>query len=131
VVAGGLFGSQIPFENVAPTFVYVAFWVGLALASAVVGDVFRAFNPWLAVGRLAERLRRRPPAPYPDRLGFWPAVVGLAAFAWLELCSPSGDDPSVLAAARSPTPRRSRWACGVGGASHGRDGAMRSASTSA
>ena len=44
-VYAGLKGTPVPTRNFAPTFVYVVFWVGLALLSAVFGDVFSAFNP--------------------------------------------------------------------------------------
>src|SRR5918997_7100877 len=43
-LVSGLLGNQAPRSNFAPTFVYVIFWVGLALASVVFGDIFRAFN---------------------------------------------------------------------------------------
>ncbi|HEX8084023.1 MAG TPA: fenitrothion hydrolase [Solirubrobacteraceae bacterium] len=94
-IASGYAGKPGPQDNFAPTFVYVVFWVGLALASVVLGNVFRAFNPWLALGRLLPSARR----PYPERLGYWPAVVGLAAFAWMELASGNGEDPRNLATA--------------------------------
>jgi len=68
------------------------------------GDVFRAFNPWRAVGRLggwgAARLARRPlpePLVYPERLGYWPAALGLLAFTWVELAYVNRDDPSTRA----------------------------------
>jgi hypothetical protein len=77
-------------QNFAPTFVFVLFWVGLAFASLLLGDVFRAFNPWLAIGRLLPGQGR---AAYPERLGHWPAVAGLAAFAWMELAQGEGADP--------------------------------------
>jgi len=100
----GFAGIQTDDANVLPTSVYVVFWVGLAFASFLFGDVFRAFNPWLAIGRAAGWLSARLagdrlPAPlaYPERLGRWPAVVGLLAFAWLELVSPERGDPSTLA----------------------------------
>jgi hypothetical protein len=96
-IASGFAGPPGPQDNFAPTFVYVVFWVGLAVASVVFGDVFRAFNPWLALGRLLPSARR----PYPERLGHWPAVAGLAAFVWLELASGSGEDPRNIATAAS------------------------------
>src|SRR5690349_13093449 len=49
-IVGGFAGPPGPLENFAPTFVYVVFWVGLVFASILLGDVFRAFNPWLAIG---------------------------------------------------------------------------------
>lgn len=100
----GFAGIQTDDANLLPTSVYVVFWVGLAFASFLFGDVFRAFNPWLAIGRFAGWLSTRLagdrlPAslPYPERLGHWPAVVGLLAFAWLELASTDRGDPTTLA----------------------------------
>ncbi len=106
VLWSGLFGRQHPTENFAPTFIYVVFWLGLIPASVLFGDVFRAFNPWRAIGRsfawVAERLARKPlPAslPYPERLGRWPAAVGIFAFAWMEIVATNGDAPRALAIA--------------------------------
>ena len=104
VVYAGLTGTQTASANLAPTFVYVLFWVGLAVVSVLFGDVFRLFNPWRAVARGAAWLARRggrgampAPLPYPERLGRWPAVAALLAFGWLELVYQSRDDPSTLA----------------------------------
>jgi hypothetical protein len=96
VVVSGLAGTQSPLDNFAPSFVFIIFWVGLAFASALFGNVFVAFSPWRAIGRVLERLplRRR---PYPERLGRWPAAVGVFAFTWIELASEWGEDPRLLA----------------------------------
>jgi hypothetical protein len=71
--------------------------------SLLFGDVFRPFNPWRAVGAPAAGAAGRvaggrlPEAlPYPPRLGWWPAVAGLAAYGWLENVSTQRDDPSTL-----------------------------------
>ena len=106
LIYAGIAGTSSATANVVPTFVYVIFWVGLAFASLLLGDVFSAFNPWRAFARLvawlARRAWRRPlpePMAYPQRLGRWPAVVGIVAFAWLELVyvAPQKDDPERLA----------------------------------
>lgn len=106
LVWAGLFGNQTPVFNITPTFVYVAFWVGVVAASALCGNVFAAFNPWLAVGRaasfagsrlLGSRLGR--PACYPEWLGQWPAAAGLFGFTWLELVQRDGAVPRTLAVA--------------------------------
>ncbi len=100
VVVAGFAGSQNALSNLAPTFVFITFWVGLAFASALFGDVFRTLNPWRALGRVAARLaRRRTTArrPYPERLGCWPAVAGLLVFTWIELVSGWGEQPRTLA----------------------------------
>ena len=107
VLVAGFFGTQESDDNFAPLFIYITFWVGLALVSALFGDVFYAFNPWRAWGRAAgwvtTRLRGgRPLAhrPYPEKLGRWPAAAALLLFAWLELASGGwGQEPDLLAAA--------------------------------
>jgi hypothetical protein len=100
----GFAGRQEAATNVLPTVVYVVFWVAVPFASVIFGDVFRAFNPWRATARAvswtASRLRpgRVPEAlPYPAWLGRWPAVAGILAFAWVELCYSNKGDPSTLA----------------------------------
>ena len=104
VVYAGLAGEQNFTSNLAPTSVYVIFWVGIPIASAFVGDLFRPLNPWRALGRLTgwtlqrAGYRRGPLlGAYPEWLGRWPAAATLLAFAWLELVYPSKDDPSLLA----------------------------------
>jgi hypothetical protein len=89
VVYAGLAGEQAdPAANLAPTAIFITLWVGVPIASAAAGDVFRALNPWRAAARgVAWALRGVdvPHAPYPARLGRWPAAFSVGAFAWLEL----------------------------------------------
>jgi hypothetical protein len=106
VVWSGLAGTQSATANFAPTFIYVVFWLGLVAASVLLGDVFRAFNPWRAIARAvagaATAVARAPlpaPLPYPKRLGRWPAAAGILAFAWMELAAANGDVPENLAIA--------------------------------
>lgn len=104
-VYAGFAGTDIESDNLLPTLVYVAFWVGVPVLSLLVGDVFRLLSPWRAVGRAFGTVAGRlagpdvtEPLPYPERLGRWPAVLGLFAFAFVELCWGEGRDPQVLAA---------------------------------
>lgn len=106
VVVSGLAGTEVPTANLAPTFVYVVFWVGLVVASLLFGDVFRVLSPWRALARAVAWVVGRARGPgaelpeplaYPRRLGHWPAVVTIAAFAWLELVSVDREDPRLLA----------------------------------
>ena len=102
VLWAGLAGTEVISDNITPTFIYVAFWLGLVPLSVLFGDVFRAFNPWRAGGRLVGWLARGltpEPLPYPVRLGRWPAALGLFAFAWIELVSSEGDRPETVAIA--------------------------------
>jgi hypothetical protein len=104
-VYSGFAGAQVQTANFANTFVYVVFWVGVPVLSVIFGDVFAAFNPWRAVGRVAEWLLRsvvrrgeRPLLRYPSWLGLWPAVGGIVGFAWLELVYVEKYEPEVVAA---------------------------------
>ncbi len=104
VLVAGFSGSQTTTNNLAPTFIFILFWVGLAFVSPVFGDVFKALNPWRAIARgvawVAGRLApgRLPSAlEYPRRLGRWPAALGILAFAWVELAYGGRGDPSNLA----------------------------------
>jgi hypothetical protein len=100
----GLAGTENQRDNLAPTMVYVAFWVGVPFASLLLGDVWRLISPWRAIGRGAGRLAGRAggtelPAPltYPERLGRWPAAAGIAGFGICELCWATAREPAPLA----------------------------------
>lgn len=106
VVYTGLRGAQSPTANFAPTLIYVIFWLGLVPASILLGDVFKAFNPWRAIGRavggiagIAARGDLPAPLRYPERLGHWPAAAGIFLFAVMELVASNGDRPENLAIA--------------------------------
>jgi hypothetical protein len=87
VVAAGLFGDQNPIRNLTPTAVWVAWWVGFAYVSALIGNLWAVVNPWSALFAWGEALLGpdRKILPYPTWLGAWPAVVLFLAFAWVEL----------------------------------------------
>jgi hypothetical protein len=97
VIAAGYLGKGTALDNLAPTFIFINFWVGMVFASILFGDIFRAFNPWRALGRLTDRWS--PHRPYPERLGRWPAAVFLLVFTWIELASGWGDHPRTLVTA--------------------------------
>jgi hypothetical protein len=105
-IYAGLRGTQSATANFAPIFIYVIFWLALVPLSVLFGDVFRAFNPWRAIGRAvawAVRTVSRDelPAPleYPAWLGRWPAAAGIFCFATIELVASTGDKPESLAIA--------------------------------
>jgi hypothetical protein len=87
----GLHGTEAPDRNFALTFLFVTCWLGFPLFSVLLGDVFRPFNPWRAIGRVvgagftAIAAQRPAHLAYPRRLGRWPAAIGLLAFVWLEV----------------------------------------------
>src|SRR3954465_1404589 len=76
LVYAGLRGAQDAQDNLAPTIIYVHFWVGWAVVAVVWGDVFRALIRWRAMARFfawwAALFPDKPmPAPlrYPEKLG--------------------------------------------------------------
>jgi hypothetical protein len=72
---------------------YVLVWVGVVPVSLVFGRVARAVSPVRTVNLVLARLLRGDPETglfrYPDRLGHWPAALGLVAFVWQELVNPN------------------------------------------
>lgn len=93
LVVIGLFGPAETDDNIAPHAFYITFWVGLIPASLLLGPVWRYLNPLRLIQGALARLGGLDPddglRPYPKRLGYWPAVVTLIAFLWLELVVPT------------------------------------------
>jgi hypothetical protein len=99
-------GTQSTTANWTPIFVYVIFWIALVPLGILFGDIFRAFNPWRAIGRAVAWIARTisrselpEPLAYPDWLGRWPAAVGIFGFAAMELVVSGGDKPETLGVA--------------------------------
>ena len=106
VFAAALVGEPSSATNLAPTFVYVVFWLGVVVIQVLLGNVWPALNPWLAWASGVAWVWRRvlgrgwtPPLEYPERLGVYPAALGLLAFTALELAYPDPANPRVLALA--------------------------------
>ncbi len=82
------FGEDAVSANLAPTALYIALWIGMQVASAVLGDVWRRINPLWTVASALDRVRGRDPETS-TAMGWWashwPAALGLLAFHWLEL----------------------------------------------
>lgn len=101
VLLAGLIGTSIPIENIAPTVVWVIWWVGLAYVCALIGNVWALMNPWKILFEIAEALYQRFDKDeelslnlsYPRRIGVWPAVLLLLGFAWIELVYPGSATP--------------------------------------
>ncbi len=95
VAAAAVFGKDSLINPFLGTF-YVLLWVGLVPASLVLGPFFRAVSPARTISLLFARVSGVPAGEglyaYPARLGYWPAVVGLFSFVWLELVYPHSTD---------------------------------------
>ena len=106
VLYSGFAGTEVWSANFSVTFIYVILWVGVPIASVLLGDIFATLSPWRSCARAIRWLGRRvapkafarAPLRYPRALGQWPAVAVLIGFAWLELVYVERDRPSILAA---------------------------------
>lgn len=98
LVIAGYAGSRDPLANPLPLTVWALWWVGFTFLVVVFGDLWTIVNPWRAAHRLFRR-EHPPRFSYPQRLGYWPAVVLFVAFAWFELVYPAPQDPANLASA--------------------------------
>jgi hypothetical protein len=84
-------------ETIGPIVVYAWFWVGLAIAHALFGNLWATLSPFDTIGRLVGFDEgENPPRPYPRAWGRWPAAVLLFAFVWVELVQPFGTIPGAL-----------------------------------
>jgi hypothetical protein len=105
LIAAGVAGSRDPLANPLPLAIWTVWWIGLAYAHAIAGDLWTHLNPWRGLERVVTRASgphgwlATPPLPYPERAGPWPAVAFFLAFVWFELIHPRPDDPAVLAGA--------------------------------
>lgn len=97
LVAAGWLGSRDPLSNPLPLVVWTLFWIGLTMLTGLVGNLFDWLDPWRGPARLLGREGEGTPPSWLGRLGYAPAIVQFAAFAWFELIYPAPDDPARLA----------------------------------
>lgn len=128
VFAAALVGERSVGTNIAPTFIWVIFWLGLVPLTVVFGNVWAWLNPWRAAADFVgwcwrqARLEWEPPFTYPERLGRWPAAFLLFCFAAMELAYTDPSDPRMLALAVAIY----SWVTWVGMAAFGREVWLRS-----
>lgn len=86
-----VFGKDLVINPLLGIF-YVWWWVGLVPLSLFFGPVWKAISPVRTINLAFARISAGDPArgmfTYPERLGHWPAAVGLYAFVWMELVYP-------------------------------------------
>jgi hypothetical protein len=92
-LGAALFGADVGGEavNLAPVTIYVMVWVAIPVASAFLGDIWRALNPFRTIGLL---FPEEGPDEVPDH--HWVGTATLIGFLILELVHPSGDSPLIL-----------------------------------
>ena len=91
IVVAGIIGDQTPTRNLAPTAIWIAWWVGVSYLSAFIGNVWCVINPWAALFEWYEQAMpiqsawRGAGIGWPRHLGVWPATALFIVFAWVEL----------------------------------------------
>ncbi|HEX4687661.1 MAG TPA: hypothetical protein VH228_12825 [Nocardioides sp.] len=97
LVVVAVFGKDLLINPIFGIF-YVWIWVGVPVASLLFGRVWRAISPFRLISTAIARASGGDPDEgvfrYPERLGMWPAAVGLFAFVWMELVYPHNVDLS-------------------------------------
>ena len=93
-LATGLFGDENPARNFSITMIWIIAWVGLAFASAFLGNIWTLISPWntLAIWVEGAAGGHQPKFRCPEWLDAWPAAIMFLVFAWMEI---GWDDASV------------------------------------
>lgn len=82
-----IFGQDLEINPIFGIF-YIWWWVGLVFASLFFGPVWKKLSPVRTINAGINWLRRDDRGLYEydeRRFGYWPAVIGLLAFTWMEL----------------------------------------------
>ncbi|MBA2956079.1 hypothetical protein GON03_17195 [Nocardioides sp. MAH-18] len=91
VGVAAIFGEDLVINPVFGVF-YVWWWVGLVPLSLLFGPVWKAISPVRTINLAFAKISGSDPDTglftYPERLGHWPAALGLYAFVWIELVYP-------------------------------------------
>jgi hypothetical protein len=101
-LATAFLGTDVELLNFAPTFVYVIFWLGIPLLSALFGNVWSVLSPWRAIADgtvwAMQRLgfQARPVLDSELTWGRYPAAAALFSFVALELAHPTPAAPGTL-----------------------------------
>ena len=100
-INAAFWGNADTASNLAPYVAFVLVWVGVAVASAFVSDLWAAVNPVATLTYLAGQIRRpvRPGTePAPARDGESISLLGIVAFLWMELAFHQGAAPRTIGA---------------------------------
>jgi len=90
VFVAAWWGPDDAGANIAPIAVYVVFWVGLQVVSALAGDVWSAMNPLRTIAAPLPRTTARADP------GHWTAAAMVLSFVWLELAYHDPSSPRVV-----------------------------------
>ncbi|KRF14306.1 hypothetical protein ASH02_08110 [Nocardioides sp. Soil796] len=91
VAVAGVFGKDLAINPIFGVF-FVLLWVGIVPMSLAFGPFYKAISPVRSINWALAKVSGSDPDVglfrFPDRLGYWPAALGLFAFVWFELVYP-------------------------------------------
>ena len=99
-----LYGTSDPLMNLAPTLVWIGWWIGLSFVVVLLGNVWPVLDPWRSTFEALDFFARRLGAtkgiarrwPWPAAIGMWPATVFLLVWCALEVIYPIASSPLKL-----------------------------------
>jgi hypothetical protein len=100
-IVAALWGTPDPMMNLAPTLVWIVWWVGLPIAVACIGNFWPLLDPWRALFEWMEWAARRIGNRggialgwnWPPAVGAWPAAGLLLLWSWFEVVYPAAAVP--------------------------------------
>jgi multisubunit Na+/H+ antiporter MnhB subunit len=93
VVGVGLFGPSNPQANAATLAVWVGWWGAFTMSAYLLGNAWPAVDPFRMLAAPLSRIGRGLDV---ERLGAWPAVVGVLTIVWLEIATAVTANPRWL-----------------------------------
>ncbi|WIY23683.1 hypothetical protein [Parasedimentitalea psychrophila] len=97
IMATALFGPVPPTQNFSNIFVWVIWWVGFVLFTALVIDLWSSLNPFATIiDAILDCFQPRQNLIPPEWID-WLAVIGLIFLSWIELVSDWSESPRAMA----------------------------------
>jgi hypothetical protein len=95
-IAAALWGTGNPLMNLAPSFIWIIWWIGLSLVVAAVGNIWPLLDPWRTLFDLLNGAARvlgmkhgiAFNRTWPKALALYPALFFLLTWSWLEVVNP-------------------------------------------
>ena len=100
-IISALWGSADPLMNLAPTLVWIVWWIGMSFLVMLLGDFWPAIDPLRSTFDVLDFCSRKlgrsqglsAGKAWPVWLGVWPAVFFLLVWCWLEVVNPIATSP--------------------------------------
>ena len=105
VISTGFGGHSNPLLNFNPTFIWIIWWVGMAIGVALIGNIWALANPWKILFSWSEGLYNiilpgrelSLGREYPAKFGLWPALVLFTLYTWVQDAYPNSGVPAQIA----------------------------------